>query len=321
MSVNDTLQCAVAAEKAGFEYISVAESFYRDGFALASAIATNTRRIKFGTSVMPIYTRTPFQIAMGAATLQEISDSRLGFLGLGVGYRNRTEQYFGIKSTAHVERMKEYVDIIRILLSDDANGYRGKFFSFKEFPKLSPKPLNLPIYFGSSGPKMLKLAGELADGAILNSISTPEYVEFALERIAEGADKARRDYSKLEIGHSIIYACSDDREEAARAAKEDILFYFAYPELDPVIEKSSFKKEAMKMRSLFVQGKKDEAISMVTDEMLDVFSVYGTPKECRTKLDKFLSRGISLPIIRVSNLPYKENEKKDVFMRAINSLK
>src|SRR5207245_10954445 len=99
MPIRDIIACSTAAEKAGFGYISVAESFYRDGFDLASAIATHTKKVKFGTSVMPIYTRTPFQIAKGAANSYEVCGGRVAFLGLGVGYRGRTEQYFGIRET------------------------------------------------------------------------------------------------------------------------------------------------------------------------------------------------------------------------------
>ncbi len=320
MPINDIIHCSRAAERAGFSFISVAESFYRDGFALASAIAANTNKIRFGTSVMPIYTRTPFQLAMGAATFQEIFNNRLAFLGLGVGYRGRTEQYFGIKQMHRVERMKEYVEIIRRLLSGENVSYHGRFFDFDNFPKLTSRPLNIPIYFGSSAPKMLELAGEVADGVILNSISTPEYVEFALERIAEGARNAGKNPSEIEIGHSIIYAVAEDAEEAINAAKEDILFYISYPELDPVIEKSPFKADAMRMRQLNMKGEKKRALSLVTDKMLNTFAVYGTVKECRGRLRNFIRRGITLPIIRVSVTPYEENQRKSVFIRAINSL-
>ncbi len=320
MPIKDIIECSKAAEQSGFSFISVAESFYRDGFALASAIAAKTNRIRFGTSVMPIYTRTPFQLAMGAATFQEISNKRLAFLGLGVGYKGRTEQYFGIKQMHRVERMKEYVEIIRRLLSGEHANYHGSFFDFENFPKLTSEPLEIPIYFGSSAPKMLELAGEVADGVILNSISTPEYVEFALERIAEGAKKAGRNPSEIEIGHSIIYAVADDPEEAINTAKEDILFYMSYPELDPVIEKSPFKSEAVKIRQLYAKGEKKGALSLVTDEMLNTFAVYGNAKECRTRLRNFVKRGVTLPIIRVSVTPYRENQTKAAFMRTIKSL-
>ena len=318
MPIDDILACSVAAEKAGFSQIAVAESFYRDGFALASAIASNTKKVKIGTSVMPIYTRTPFQIAMGAATLNELSHGRVGFLGLGVGYRNRTEQYFGVKQTHRLERMGEYVEIIRKLLSGIDATYHGKFFNLDKFPKLSSQPINIPIYFGSSAPKMLELAGKMGDGVILNSISTPEYVNFARERIADGAKSVGKDPSQIEIGHSIIYAVAEDSREAV---KEDILFYVSYPELDPVIEKSSFRTEALKMRKYYLKGEKEAALSLITSEMLDTFAVYGTPGECRDRLRKFVKRGVTLPIVRVSVSPHKESERRDVLMTAIESLK
>ncbi len=321
MPMDDIIACSVAAEKAGFSHVAVAESFYRDGFALAAAIASKTTKVNFGTSVMPIYTRTPFQIAMGAATLTQLSRGRVGFLGLGVGYRNRTEQYFGIMQAQRLERMREYVEIIRKLLSGADATYHGKFFNLEKFPKLSSEPLNIPIYFGSSGPRMLELVGKVADGVILNSISTPEYVKFARERIADGARSVGRDPSQIEIGHSVIYAVAEDSQEAIKAAKEDILFYVSYPELDPVIERSAFRTEALKMREFYLKGEKEAALSLISSEMLDAFAVYGTPRECRDRLRKFVGRGVTLPIIRVSIMPYKEHERKAIFLRAVESLK
>jgi len=320
MPIEDILQCASEAEKSGFGYVTVAESFYRDGFSLASSIAERTRKIKLGTSVMPIYTRTPFQIAMGTATLNEISHGRVAFLGLGIGYSSRTEQYFGVKQLQKAQRMREYVEIIRSLFSGQNASFHGKFFDFERFPRLTNDPLDIPIFFGSSGPRMLTLAGQIGDGVILNSISTPEYVGFARERIAAGAREAGRNPSDIEVGHSIIYSIGESHEEALNAAKEDILFYLSYPELDPVIEKSPFKFEALKIRELYINGRRKEGLSLITEEMLDLFAVYGTAKECRQRLRIFLQRGITLPIIRVSSSSYNESEVKRVFLRAIRSL-
>jgi 5,10-methylenetetrahydromethanopterin reductase len=321
MSIDDIVTCSVAAEEAGFSHITVAESFYRDGFALASAIASNTNKVNFGTSVIPIYTRTPFQIAMGVSTLNEISHGRMRFLGLGVGYRNRTEQYFGIKQAQRLERMREYVEIIKQLLSGADVTYHGKLFNLQNFPKLTAEPLDIPIYFGSSAPKMLELAGKVAEGVILNSISTPEYVKFARERIADGAKSVGRDPAKTEIGHSIIYAVAEDTQKAIEAAKEDILFYLSYPELDPIIEKSSFGADVLKIRQSYMKGDKETALSLISSEMLDTFSVYGTPGECRARLRKFVGRGVTLPIIRVSMASNENHQKKAIFLRAVESLR
>jgi 5,10-methylenetetrahydromethanopterin reductase len=321
MPIDDIVACSVAAEQAGFSHITVAESFYRDGFALASAIASNTSKVEFGTSVIPIYTRTPFQIAMGVSTLNEVSHGRMGFLGLGVGYRNRTEQYFGIKQAHRLERMREYVEIIKQLLAGADVTHRGKLFNFERFPRLSAVPQEIPIYFGSSAPRMLELAGKVADGVILNSISTPEYVRSARDKIAEGAKSVGRDPTKIEIGHSVIYAVAEDSREAIEAAKEDILFYLSYPELDPVIEKSAFGAEVLKIRESYVKGDREAALSLISSEMLDTFAVYGTPHECRERLRKFVTRGVALPIIRVSIRSHEKRQRKEIFLRAIESLR
>jgi 5,10-methylenetetrahydromethanopterin reductase len=321
--IDDIIACSIAAEEAGFTHITVAESFYRDAFALASGIASRTTKIRFGTCVMPIYTRTPFQLAIGTSTLNELSHGRFDFLGLGIGYRSRTEQFFGIHQSRRVERMTEYVEVIRALLSETGTNtsYHGKLFNFEKFPRLAEKPLDAQIFFGTSGGRMLGLAGRIADGVILNSISTPSYMAFAREKLAEGARSAGRDPSRITLGHSIIYAVDDNSQQATDAAKEDILFYLSYPELDPVVERSDFAAPVKEMRRLYSAGDKKGALAQVSDEMLENFAVYGTPKECRRRLQKFVkSRKIDIPVIRVSMTTYKGAERREVFMRAIESL-
>ena len=320
MPIADIIQCAKGAEKAGFAYISVAESFYRDGSALASAIACNTRTIRFGTSVFPIYTRTPFQLAMAMATLQEISRGRIGYLGLGVGYRSRTENYFGIKIEQPRARMREYVEIIRLLLSGNDASYQGQFFQFNHFPRLVERPLDIPIYFGSSGSRMLQLAGEVADGVILNSICTPTHIQHARGMIRLGAEKAGRDPAKVTVASSVIYSVSDDLEEAAGAAKEDVLFYLGYPEVNPMLEQSGFLEEADLLRRTNREAGKEKALNLMSHRMLASLAIYGDAQRCRAKLKELMSAGLDLPIIRVSNVPYGEKEKKKVFLRAIESL-
>lgn len=320
MPIDDIIECAQAAERSGFSHISVAESFYRDGAALATAIATKTTQIKLGTSVFPIYTRTPFQLAMAMATLNEVSHGRVGYLGLGIGYRSRTENYFGLTIERPLKRMREYVDIIRAMLSGSDTTHSGEIFHFTDFPRLVDKGLDIPIYFGSSGPRMLELAGEIADGVILNSLTTAEHVTHAKEMIQRGANNAGRDSTKITISASVIYSVSDDREEAARAAKEDILFYLGYPELRPLREQSGFTEEADAIVSAHRELGKDEALGRISQRMLDSFAIYGTASECRSKLRRWMNAGIDLPIIRVSNVPYSEENKKHVFLRAIESL-
>ncbi|MDE1767012.1 MAG: LLM class flavin-dependent oxidoreductase [Thaumarchaeota archaeon] len=321
MPIKDIITCSIASEKAGFEYISAAESFYRDAFVLSSAIASKTNRIKFGSSIIPIHTRTPFQIAMASTTLNEISNGRLGYIGLGIGYRSRIEKYFGVKIEKSSSKMKEYVEIIRGLLSGTDFSYHGKFFDFTGFPKLVSRPLKIPILFGSSGDKMIRLAGRVGDGLVLNSIGTREYYKHVLSVLHDARRDASRKSTKYEIASSVIFSVSDKHEEAVNAARHDVLFYVLYPELDPVIAKTPYVETVKEIRKTYAQGKTNESLLLISDKMVEDLSVCGTAKECRKKMRKLFDFGITLPIIRVSVQPFKENRRKQVFLEAINSLK
>lgn len=321
MPIVDIIKCAQAAEDAGIGYISVAESFYRDGAALAAAIGSRTNTVRLGTSVFPIYTRTPFQLAMATATLEEVSSGRMGYLGLGLGYRSRTETYFGMKIERPLARMREYVEIIRLLLSGEDTSYQGQFFRFDGFPKLTPQPLAVPIYFGSSGPRMIGLAGQIADGVILNSLPTREHIQHVKEALRQGAERAGRDPASLTIASSVIYSVSDDLNEAITAAKEDVLFYLGYPEINPILEQSGLMDVGEEIRQVYRERGKEAALALVTRPLLDSLAVYGNAERCREGLKALMGAGIDLPIIRVSNVPYGEKDKKRVFLRAIESLR
>ena len=301
MPIADIISCSIAAEKAGFEYISMAESFYRDASVLATAIASHTNRVKFGSSIFPIPTRTPFQIAMATATLNEFSGGRVGFIGLGTGYRSRIEKYFGVKVEHSLSKMKEYAEIIRGLLagSNDSFSYHGKFFDFENFPMPVSEPLKIPILFASSGDRMLKLAGQFADGVILNSIGTPEYYRHALSILHNGAKQADRASHKFEVASSVIFSVAERHEDAVEAARPDVLFYLSYPELDPIIGKTPYKEEVTEIRKIYALGRSKEALALITDTMVDNLTVSGTPKECRRKIKRLADHGVTLPIIRV----------------------
>lgn len=321
MPIQDIIHCAQVAEEAGFAYISIAESFFRDGSAVAAALACHTHRARFGTSVLPIYTRSPFQLAMFAATLHEISGGRMAYLGLGVGYRSRTEQYFGITIDRPLQRMREYVQVIRLLLSGQDGTHRGRLFHFAGFPRLTPEPVQVPILFGSSGPRMISLAGEVGDGVILNSIATPAHIQRSRELLREGAAKVGRNPSPLTLAASVVYAVAEEVEEAVQAAKEDVLFYLGYPEIDPLLEQSGFLEEAAAIRKAQREEGKEAALRLIGRPMLDAMTIHGRPEACRERLKEIIAAGIDLPIIRVSNVPYPESQKKRVFLRAIESLR
>lgn len=125
----------------------------------------------------------------------------------------------------------------------------------------------------------------------------------------------------LEIASSVIFSVADKHEDAIDAARHDVLFYLLYPELDPVIKKNPYVQRVAEIRKVNAQGEAKKALSLVTDDMVEDLAIVGSAKECRDKIKKLYDYGITLPVIRVSVKPFKENESKAVFLRAIEALK
>ena len=121
--------------------------------------------------------------------------------------------------------------------------------------------------------------------------------------------------------YSVIFSVADKHEDAIDAARHDVLFYILYPELDPVIEKTPYIQKVAEIRKANSRGESREALSLISDDMVQDLSISGTQKECQDRTRKLYDYGITLPIIRVSVKPFKENVRKDVFLRAIEALK
>jgi alkanesulfonate monooxygenase SsuD/methylene tetrahydromethanopterin reductase-like flavin-dependent oxidoreductase (luciferase family) len=125
----------------------------------------------------------------------------------------------------------------------------------------------------------------------------------------------------LEIASSVIFSIADKHEDAIDAARHDVLFYLLYPELDPVIKKTPYVQRVAEIRKVNAQGEAKKALSLVTDDMVEDLAIVGSAKECKDKIKKLYDYGITLPVVRVSIKPFKENERKAVFLRAIEALK
>jgi len=297
LPLHDILECFKLAEKRGFHYGFLSHSALRDAFVGLAKVASVTSKMKLGTNVVPIYPRTPTEIAMSAATLAEAFDGRFDILGLGLSTHFFMEAYHGLRLERPVARMREYVEVIRSLLSGDRISYKGKFFEIRDCRLMAGK-VKVPIYLGSTGPQMLKLTGELADGVILNSCSTPEYITDALKIIEEAAGKVGRRLSDLDIACSIVTCALSDEEEARQAAKRAVLYYIRFPTLDPIVRRAGLYEEAQAVRQAYWSGDEKKAVELVTDSMVNAFTVAGTPDQCVKKLKKYLDVGVQFPIIR-----------------------
>ena len=219
-----------------------------------------------------------------------LSNGRL-ILGLGTSSVPIVEDFHGEKFETPVQRMREYVEIIRLSLSKKQINYSGKIFNLKNFTLLiEPKRQSIPIYLAAINQKMVNLTWELGDGVI-----------FYLRPI----DEMKKTISKMQSQKNIDVACqiitciSNDSEEAIQRAKKTVAFYVSVGKIyREFLAKNGFKNETNNIFEEFKKSGFKSNHELVTDSMLNSLCISGSPEEAKMQLKKFRNAGIDLPIIQ-----------------------
>jgi alkanesulfonate monooxygenase SsuD/methylene tetrahydromethanopterin reductase-like flavin-dependent oxidoreductase (luciferase family) len=208
LSVLDMMECAQLAEKKGFAATWVAEGRRGEVFALLSALAMGTRRMRLGAGILPVLIRSPWVVASGAATVDEVSGGRF-MLGLGAGHKSVIEDRYGLAYDRPTLRMREVTHIVRRALSGEPVSVEGEIFRLSG-AQLSRRPVRseVPIYIAGTGPRVLELAGEIADGAFL-MFPTENSLRTSLQHIGDGAKRVNRDPGQVDIVASAYRADSE----------------------------------------------------------------------------------------------------------------
>lgn len=257
---------------------------------MLGAVANNTKTQKIGSSIINIYSRSPSTIAMGSATIDTLSNGRL-ILGLGTSSVPIVEDFHGQKFENPVQRMREYVEIIRLSLMKKQINYSGKIFDLKNFTLLiEPKRKSIPIYLAAINEKMVNLCWEIGDGVI-----------FYLRPI----DEMKKTISKMQSQKNIDVACqiitciSNDSDEAIQRAKKTLAFYVSVGKIyRDFLSNNGFKNEASNIFEEFKKSGFKSNHELVTDSMLNSLCISGSPEEAKIQLEKFRNAGIDLPIIQ-----------------------
>jgi 5,10-methylenetetrahydromethanopterin reductase len=298
-SLADIVRYARAAERFGYDGFWLTEESGKEAFSVETVVANSTKKIKIGTGIVNIYSRTPTLLAMSISTLDEISDRR-AFLGLGTGGVGFITRGHGLEIKDPVNRMREYVKIIRKLLTHERFSYQGTYFNIKEF-QLREKPprADVPIYLAGLNPKMQQLAGEVADGTIVNMLTDGGIKEIT-ENIRIGAQRAGRDASRVGIYALSMTLCGQG-EDAMKAMKKAIGFYCASTHYHHIMSNAGYLEDAKRVKQLWDENKHDEAAASVPDGMVRDLTLSGTPKEIRQRVRSYISAGvypIIYPIVR-----------------------
>lgn len=290
LSVDEIINCSKILSNYNPDSIWIPETWGMEVFSMLSTVSQITKNPKLGSSIINIYSRSPTLIAMGSATVDLLSNGRF-ILGLGTSSMQIIQDWHGLEFTNPVQRMREYVDIIKLLLSGNKVNYDGKLFHLKNFTLLiKPRRANIPIYLAAVNEKMVDLTWEIADGVI-----------FYLRPITELKNTIQKMQSKkkIDVACQIITCISDDSEKAIGRAKRTLAFYISVGEIyRKFLAKNGFNNETRNIYEEFKKSGLKSNHELVTDLMLDSLAIYGTPQECVKKLARIVNAGVSLPIIQ-----------------------
>ena len=290
LSVEQVLQCTKMISESKIDSIWIPETWGMENFSMLGAVTNITKTQKIGSSIINIYSRSPSTITMGAATTDILSNGRL-ILGLGTSSVPIVEDFHGEKFENPVQRMREYVEIIRLSLTKKQINYSGKIFKLKNFTLLiEPKRQSIPIYLAAINQKMVNLAWELGDGVI-----------FYLRPL----DEMKRTISKMQSKRKIDVACqiitciSNNSENAIQRAKKTLAFYISVGKVyREFLAKNGFENEVNNIFKEFRKSGFKSNHELIPDYMLNSLCIAGSPEEAKLQLGKFRNTGIDLPIIQ-----------------------
>lgn len=285
--------------------IWIPESWGREAFVMLGAIAPLTSKIKLGTSIVSMFSRSPATTAMAASTLDYISKNRT-IIGIGASTPILAENWHGTKFEYPLKRMKEYVTCFKIISSGETINFDGNFFKLKNMKIMHPSTRKkIPVFLGAVNSGMIKLATEIADGIILYLRPFDEIKE-TVRNISSMTSKKSKNF---EISSVFIAAISNRYPELARRrAAKTLAFYIAVGKYyNEFLSSHGFKDEVQQISNDYLINGIENISKLVTDRMLDSLTICGTVEDCIRSLKRFVSCGISLPILQIN--PVKDNSE------------
>jgi alkanesulfonate monooxygenase SsuD/methylene tetrahydromethanopterin reductase-like flavin-dependent oxidoreductase (luciferase family) len=294
-SLETAIQRAARAEELGYHAAYVTHIAARDSVTTLMAYAARTERMKLGTGVMPIYSRTPVATAQSFATLDEFSHGR-AVIGLGVSHRPVVEAWYGQTIDKPLRETREYVRIVRAILRGEDPPAGDKFRSSFRFLGYEPRA-DIPIYLAGLSEKMLRVSGEIADGVVL-WLCNPHYIrDVVVPAVSAGREKAGLPLEGFDIVAAVPSAVSGEPEEARARLRKELVPYFSLPFYRAMIEASGFEEDVAGFDRGMQEGGPEAALQAISDEYLGLLAAIGTPEESVAAVRRYRDCGATSPCV------------------------
>ena len=276
----ESVSRAQAAERLGIESVWATQlPDARDTSLVLAAYAAATRRVTLGTGVLPIYTRHPTAMAQMAATLDELSDGRF-ILGIGISHKVTVEGMWGMRLESPVDAMREYLTIVRSSLRDGGCDFEGRYFSAR-WVYSGPRRADLPVMISALNPRMLELAGEMADGVVLWMCSSAYVRDYVVPAVRAGREKAGKSLDGFEVVAAVPACLTTDRSAGQDVFRKTVTRYASLPYYRRMMDASGFKAEL-------------EA-GEVSEGMMDELAGIGDTRRVREAVERYRAAGVTLP--------------------------
>ncbi len=301
--LRDGLDYVRYAEEKGFEAVWQAESrLVRDAIVPMAAYAAITERIKVGSGVINNWTRNIGLLASTFLTLDDLAPNRV-ICGIGAWW-DPLAQNVGIDRRKPLLAMRETVEVLRSLLNMETVTFEGEFHQVNgielDVVHGRKEPRDVPIMIGATGPKMLELAGEIADGVVLNYCVPVSYNDMAMERLEIGAKQAGRTVDDLDRPQLVVCSVAEDRAAALDTSRELLTQYLAQ---QPHIARASEVSQDIVDEIQSILGwpathkQIQEAKHLVPDDLIERITASGTPEDARSKVQEYIDHGATCPIL------------------------
>lgn len=276
-------------EELNYETIWIPETWGNDAFTIMNTIAENTTQINFACGIISVFSRSAANIAQTIATIDSFSGGR-AILGLGPSTNVVNENWHGLKHERPLRRTREYVEIIRLILSGERVNYEGEIIQLSNM-KFQSKPLrrNVPVYLASLGPKNLELTGELADGW-LPFLCPEEHINKLGISVEGAAVKAGRSMKDITICPYVpALLSSENPAEADFKIKEFISFYVGAmgPHYYDLVTSYGFGEDAASIREAWNNKDLVKCAESVSDELLELVAVKGSAYSAKEKIESY----------------------------------
>jgi 5,10-methylenetetrahydromethanopterin reductase len=295
-SMSETVELAKRAEALGFHSFWLAEGYHtRSAVVRATLIAIATSQIKIGLGILSPHTKHPALLAMDAASLGELARDRVI---LGVGRVLNALRKHAIDSRGSLQLVKESIEIVKGMLGGSQFQYSGSRFKITSpGSRLELEPCGkLPVYVGATGPEMLRLAGQYADGVLFNYPCTPGFIRYAMPIIEEGLSRAGRKLADFDVAAYLLISVDNDETAALNAAKRFVAQKLPSRHSDMLRHAGVTAAEMGAVRESVEKLGVMKAAASIDEDVVRKVTIAGTPDQVVQGLRRFLGTGLKLPI-------------------------